>query len=317
MGDRYTIDNVCALERRHCVVLLVIPLLFASPFPLGASVYDEPLYDVCITADAVYGIGVVNEGASTVDLVSDLYEPIGCGQVLKPVLVTIHGGGFITGDKTADEHVALALYFATRGFAVVSINYRLGRDEPPADPEQVAAAAAYRMLFGAADLAAAHAAIVDTKTALRWVHANAEIYGFDTNRVFVSGDSAGEFCAVIAAITEPAALCTDLPGEAIPEMNHPTADCDVQAAVNLWGGAGPWLDALDAVDPPMMLVYGSEDWLLEEGERLCSRCNAIGATFEWVLLDGWGHSTWDAKIAGQSIPAAILEFLTRRRLLTL
>lgn len=133
--------------------------------------------------------------------------------------------------------------------------------------------------------------------------------------MFIVGSSAGGFCAVIAAITEPDDLDTDMPEDAIPEANHPGEACDVQAVVNLWGGAGPWLDSLDRTDPPMILVYGSEDWLLVEGQRVRDRCEAVGAAYEWTQLDGWRHGAWDALIGGQIHPAAILDFFQRQGVL--
>ena len=264
-----------------------------------------------MTCDVVYGVAAVAHGEAQIDLLLDLYEPIDSSEAEKPVLITIHGGGFIVEDKSAAEHVDLAMYFAARGFVVASINYRLGRDAPPADPMQVEAALAYRHLFPAADCAAAHAAMVDTKAALRWVHANASSRGLDSSRLFVVGDSAGGFCAVVAGVSECDELDTGFPGDPIPPENHPGADCRVRAIVDLWGGVGPWLEAIDGEDPPMLLVYGTDDFLYDEGLRLRDRCETVGLVYEWVILDGYGHGAWGAEIGGLGHNEAILEFLRR------
>lgn len=303
------------VSKRLARSLAVVSFVMVSSAALCASRYDEPRYDVRASRDIVYGVGAVRGGTGTIALTLDLYEPIGAPEAYRPVLVTVHGGGFLVGDKSASEHVALGEFFASRGFAVVSINYRLGRDAPPADPEQVANAEPYLGLFPAADIAAAHAAIVDTKTALRWVHANAEAYGFDSGRVFLMGDSAGGFCAVIAGTSESEQLDTDFPDQTILPENHPDVACDVEAIVDLWGGAGPWIDAFDADDPPMMLVYGTDDWLYEEGERLRDRCEAVGMMYEWVPLEGWEHGAWEAPMHGLPCAAAILGFLERQGVL--
>ena len=80
-----------------------------------------------------------------------------------PVIVWIHGGAWRAGDK---EHCP-AVPMSGRGFAVVSINYRL------------------------TDKAPFPAQIFDCKAAIRWVRAHAKEYGFDPERVGVWGSSAG------------------------------------------------------------------------------------------------------------------------------
>lgn len=82
-----------------------------------------------------------------------------------PVVLVVHGGGWVTGNKwTMDRH---ARELAKRGFAAVSINYRLA----PACkfPDQVD----------------------DIRSALVWIAANAKKYSFDTQRVGLYGYSAG------------------------------------------------------------------------------------------------------------------------------
>jgi predicted esterase len=280
-----------------------------------AAPYDEALYDVQVTHDIVYGVGTVDRGRGTTDLVLDLYKPIGSPEERQPIIVTIHGGGFTGGDKLHAPHVGHGHYFASRGIAVVSINYRLERDAPPADPQQIQAGVEYDPTRSAANHAAAYAGAVDTKTAIRWVHANAGAYGFDPDRVFAVGSSAGGFHAVVAGTSEPNEFAVDLPGQEIRPENHPGFDSDLQAIVNLWGGAGAWLDAFDVDDPPMMLVYGTEDWLYSEGERLRDRCEEMGMTYEWIPLKGEGHGAWSAQILGMKREEAILDFFRRHGLL--
>ena len=43
----------------------------------------------------------------------------------RPVVVVMHGGGFVGGDKQQDSIVTYATELTMRGYAVVSINYRL------------------------------------------------------------------------------------------------------------------------------------------------------------------------------------------------
>lgn len=95
----------------------------------------------------------------------------------RPVLVWIHGGGFLNGSSD----IYNARWLATRGnIVVVSINYRLGALGFLAHP----ALAADRDQLGNYGLA-------DQQAALRWVRDNISAFGGDPAKVTIAGESAG------------------------------------------------------------------------------------------------------------------------------
>jgi acetyl esterase/lipase len=110
-------------------------------------------------------------------LLADIYLPRGVAGPV-PVIVWLHGGGFRIGDRKLAPD--LSRFFARRGFAMVSIDYRLSGE------------------------AIFPAAIEDVKAALRWVRAIADQYGLDPERVGLWGSSAGGYLAAMVAITAPA-----------------------------------------------------------------------------------------------------------------
>ena len=76
------------------------------------------------------------------------------------------------------------------GWAVVNVEYRLGQ------------------------VARAPAAVEDCLCALRWVIASAEEYGFDTERIVVTGNSAGGHLALTTGILPASAgLDRQCPGD--------------------------------------------------------------------------------------------------------
>lgn len=82
-----------------------------------------------------------------------------------PVIVSIHGGGYVYGTKEVYQFYAADL--AQNGFAVINFNYRLAPKHPfPAQLE-------------------------DINSVLCWLAVYGEAYGFDLSNVFVVGDSAG------------------------------------------------------------------------------------------------------------------------------
>lgn len=83
-----------------------------------------------------------------------------------PVIVFIHGGAWCMGDKD-DMQVEPFMALLQDGYAVVSVNYRLTGEE------------------------GFPAGLMDCKTAIRFLKANAEKYHLDVERIGLAGDSAG------------------------------------------------------------------------------------------------------------------------------
>jgi len=95
----------------------------------------------------------------------DLYLPTGDGPF--PVVVIVHGGAFLMGDKAAGDATTGIDQLLGNGFAVASINYRLSGE------------------------AKAPAQIQDVKAAVRFLRANAEVYKLDPENFGAWGGSAG------------------------------------------------------------------------------------------------------------------------------
>lgn len=87
----------------------------------------------------------------------------------RPILLFVHGGGFVGGDKAGDPlfYSNVGRYFSAAGFCTVVVNYRLApRHTWPA---------------GGADIGAA----------IAWIAASIRDYGGDPQRLHVLGQSAG------------------------------------------------------------------------------------------------------------------------------
>lgn len=111
----------------------------------------------------------------------------------RPVLVWIHGGGFVTGSGSQAIYDGAKL--ALRGdVVVVTINYRLGA------LGFLAPRAAGLDLEGATD----NAGLLDQVAALEWVRDNVARFGGDPGQVTIFGESAGAM-SVCTLLAMPAA----------------------------------------------------------------------------------------------------------------
>lgn len=129
----------------------------SAPKPLGASVSRNHYY------------------AQTTDLMQalEIIRPTGNKAVL-PVIVHIHGGGWIYGHKdTYYKYYCMEL--AKHGYAVLNLNYRLAFEDP------------------------FPACIQDLFSVFDWMTRHAKTQRLDLRNVFLVGDSAGAHLAALSA----------------------------------------------------------------------------------------------------------------------
>jgi acetyl esterase/lipase len=121
-----------------------------------------------------------------------------------PVIVSIHGGAFMGGDKS-DDQLTPMLEGLKRGYAVVSINYRLSGEA----------------LFPKN--------IQDVKAAIRWVKANAKQYKFKADKIALWGGSAGGHLSALAGTSVGIKELDD------PGLGNANQSSNVQAVVDWFG----------------------------------------------------------------------------------
>lgn len=131
---------------------------------------------VCMQADPKGDAGVGVESPSEDCLTLNIWSQTS-GAGLRPVMIWIHGGGYISGSGSAPLYDGSAL--AQRGVVVVTFNYRLGRFG----------------FFDHPELAewneGANFGLLDQRAALQWVRDNIAAFGGDPNQITLFGNSAG------------------------------------------------------------------------------------------------------------------------------
>ena len=100
----------------------------------------------------------------------DVYEPAERRNQPMPVLIFIHGGAFVAGDKSSPNspfYDNIGYYFSCHGVVTINATYRLAPKNPwPAGVQDVAAV-------------------------VKWARENVARYGGDNSRIFLMGHSAG------------------------------------------------------------------------------------------------------------------------------
>lgn len=129
----------------------------------------------CIQTD---GAGLYRGPTSEDCLTLNVFAPARRDDVKHPVMVWIHGGGFIGGSAARYD----GTHFAEDGVVLVTLNYRLGRLGFFAHPA---------LARTSPDGSLADFGLMDQIAALKWVKANIAAFGGDPDNVTVFGESAG------------------------------------------------------------------------------------------------------------------------------
>jgi acetyl esterase/lipase len=255
----------------------------------------------------------------------DIYLPE-TGDGPFPVLLSIHGGAFAIGDKR-DPQALPFLGSLSRGYAAVSINYRLSGE------------------------AIFPAGLQDVKAAIRWLRARGNECRLDSGRVVAWGSSSGANYAAMVAATAGESLFDD------PALGNEKYACDVQLAVDWFGptdfltmdeqlaenGLGP-VDHNEAISPesrylgariteipdrvrlaspityvnghmpPILIQHGRADNLVpfQQSVQLAHAIQArVGADrFELDLFDDAGHG--DPVFESEQNLERVFDFIERR-----
>lgn len=128
-----------------------------------------------ITSDVKEARNLVYCKIGNRDLHIDAFRPTKKQMKATPAILIVHGGGWRSGNRT--QHIPLAQHLAALGYACFTVEYRLSTE------------------------ALYPAAIIDLKSALRWMGTNAEKFNIDTAKFTVMGFSAGGQLAALAGVT--------------------------------------------------------------------------------------------------------------------
>jgi acetyl esterase/lipase len=221
----------------------------------------------------------------------DLYLPA-AGHGPAPLVIWIHGGALRVGDKRSmprrnfgpppkprgrfgpfQIQVPDVAALTAKGYAVASLNYRLGSWM----------------------VTAATPAIQDGKAAVRFLRANAAKYGLDPERFAVWGNSAGGYMGAMMGATGDQATVFDAPA-----LGNAGVSSAVQAVI-VWYGAEdrlllPRLDVnhhLPAAKilPPFLIVNGDADQIISprQAQRLHDGLIKAEGVSSLTILPGAGH----------------------------
>ncbi|MQA92629.1 MAG: alpha/beta hydrolase fold domain-containing protein [Gemmatimonas sp.] len=261
------------LEESH--MRAVIPTLIVI---LGGLTFSDALAqdraEVVVETDAVYSL---DEGSA---LLADLAYPEGESGL--PAIIYVHGGRWRGGTRDNENALDVADWAAS-GYFAMTIDYRLVGGSPAPAPYQ------------------------DVLSAIRYVHAHADQYGIDTNRIYLIGNSSGGHLVALVATLGP--------GSYPITGSWPDASMDVRAAISVagtydlntlsWGDlwtpvsgdvqearrvASP-IRAVDADTKPILVIHSDDDGSVpvQQAVDMVGVLQAAGVPHQFVHWQDRGH----------------------------
>lgn len=284
----------------------------------GGSV--NPVYGLWLRSMKATGPDktVIYRTVNNQELYAAIYKPEPSNGTA-PVLLYIHGGGFMTGSFVETD--ADLRWFADQGWLVISVEYRLWTNET----------------------ATWNKAPEDVACALAWVQSNAANYGGDAERLSLLGDSAGGNLAINLAnaaalglvdsdcgpVQTPAAVVVQYPAVdplAIYEHGYPVSGFEPRMLVSGYIGGDPYVfpDRVRAVSsytylsnmaPPTLILSPENDGLVPSWSvlRFSDEARIAGADVELVRIPFASHVY--NQIAVNSIGNQARRSITQRYLL--
>lgn len=222
------------------------------------------------------------------DSVLDIYHPENINESI-PVILWIHGGGYVGGSKDSRQDYGMAL--AEAGYLVANINYTLAPEQLYPGP------------------------IFQANEAIAYLKQHAAQYGGDMERLFIGGDSAGaQIASQVAAVISNAELANTLgilPAIAAEHLNGALLMCglfDMQTVrttefpnidkfLAAYTGVEPFesyqrIDELSTVNhitpayPPVFITVGDADPFFSQSEELVSILQSHQIAVDSVFFKG-------------------------------
>lgn len=273
---------------------------------------NNPVIDVFPKGTILHGNVAYNNDTLQKHLLDIYLPPDAKGKI--PLVVFIHGGGWLSNDKYADigymkKTVAEII---SSGFALASIDYRFSTQ------------------------AVFPAQIQDCNRAIAFLYDNADKYGIDKNRFAVMGFSAGGHLASLVGLSENNDITTFfMPGtndlfkfRAVVDFYGPAelilfpGASDEKSPEALLIGAAPLarpdlakaaspVNYVDKNDPPFLIIHGEKDALVstKHSQVLSSWLSVVGVQNELFIVKNAPH--FGEMFDSDEVRNKVIAFLTK------
>ncbi|MBW4891882.1 alpha/beta hydrolase [Mucilaginibacter sp. HMF5004] len=220
----------------------------------------------------------------------DIYSPATTPKKALPLIIYIHGGGWVHGSKEEEKWFSI---FFKKEYVIANVEYRIANQAP------------------------APAAIQDIRCALMYLAQNNAKWHIDKERIVIAGSSAGGHLALIAGLLQNNNVfdnnCTPVPLHiaGIIDKYGPTDLAQWDAMKNPGKASSSWLGGRgnDSVfvrslspvyyvnynSPPVLIIHGDADHTVpyQQSLLLLDKLKAFGVKVEMYTAKGGRHGNFN------------------------
>ncbi|HOZ52376.1 MAG TPA: carboxylesterase family protein [Chitinophagaceae bacterium] len=255
-------------------LILIAPTGFTQSYPycIGGRFAENDFYSpIAIESeiDLVYGYNT-NASGNIDSLRLDIYYPnkIIDGLAARPMIVMIHGGGFLNGSKTDMTNYCQEL--ARRGYVAATIDYRVGWNSGTSGTCSGNIPSFKSAMYRATQ---------DVNAAIRYLSFHALDYKADKNTIFLAGQSEGGMIALNAGFLDQLEADGLLPGVSsdlgglLDATNNINTSYSIKGIFNWCGGLidTNMIEGNEKI--PVLSIHGLLDTLMPADTGYYLNCN--------------------------------------------
>ncbi|HBJ1648158.1 TPA: alpha/beta hydrolase [Clostridium botulinum] len=234
---------------------------------------------------------IVYKNTNNVPLKLDIYKPLKNIYKSSPVILYVHGGSWVYGDKSIPQFITPILdIFRNNGFTIISTEYELMRSHENFEKQ-----------------------ICDIKDTLRWIYKNSENYNIDSNQIGIIGMSSGAHLSLMSTYTSNNEFTDDIDLANYPSKVKYVIDFFGPTDFNLLDTSGlNWdltnifnsindrssiasefnpINYINSNIPETLIIHSKSDSLVpyESSLELYNKCIEEKASAKLVPLEGTSH----------------------------
>jgi acetyl esterase/lipase len=284
------------------IAIIVLAIVFNKRIMLCYGIADKYIslknhtwttqeFDIKKSSSSMSYKDVVYKNTNGVSLTLDIYGPIKQVYKSSPVLLYVHGGSFVYGDKSIPDALSPILdTFREQGYTIISTSYELMKDKENFNKQ-----------------------VSDVKDTIRWIYKNKSVYNLDTNEIGVIGVSSGAHLSLMAGYSNK--------GDFIDDTELSNYSSKVKYLIDF---AGPTdlsllntkglnydlskifssiankedtikkynpIDYVNSTVPSTLIIHSNSDAVVpyESSERLYDKCIESNAKVKLITLNSTAH----------------------------
>ena len=247
--------------------------------------------DITSVADSMSHKDIIYKDTNGVQLTLDIYGPIKNVYKKSPVILYVHGGSWVYGDKALPEALSPVLdTFREQGYTIISTSYELMRNKEDFNKQ-----------------------VCDVKDTIRWIYKNADTYNFDTDEIGMIGLSSGAHLSLMAAYSSANEFTDDTSLSSYPSkvkylvdfagptdlslLNTDNLNFDLNKVFSSVKDKDATIDKFNPInyvtkdDPDTLIIHSRSDQTVpfKSAEKLYEKCEEEKTKSKFIALNGSAH----------------------------